>query len=49
MARKALPEVEKLKTRIIELSEEEAKELFDWLELLLDVREAETRRKAASG
>jgi len=47
MARKALPEVQKLKDRIMELTDAETSELYEWLELLVDVREAEAKRRTA--
>ena len=51
MARKALPEVDKLKDRIIDLAEEEFAALYDWMERVSEVREADKRaaeRRAAA-
>ncbi|HEY6382033.1 MAG TPA: hypothetical protein VIY07_09540 [Pseudolabrys sp.] len=43
MARIPTPELVKLKERIIELPEAEAKALYEWLTCVLEVREADRR------
>ncbi len=44
MGRPTLPEVEKLKSRIVDLTDDEANVLFAWFEMLLEVREADRKR-----
>lgn len=52
MPRQAKPAVQKLKEQIIELPPDEAQEVYDWLDMLLEVREqdaaAAKRRQATA-
>lgn len=53
MGRPKLPEVDKLKDRILELDDDESETLFEWFSNVRDVREYDARkaaeRKAAKG
>lgn len=49
MSRKKTPALEKAKETVKTLSDEDTEALFEWIELLLEVRATERERKLKAG